>query len=66
MKIKYRDVILSFYSVLGVKKEIIIKRMVDLIPGRFELAEGRITLNGVIFDFDDSTNKCINVERISV
>ncbi len=53
-------------SVLGVKKEIIIKRMVDLIPGRFELAEGRITLNGVIFDFDDSTNKCTNVERISV
>lgn len=53
-------------SILGVKKEIIIKRFVDLIPQRFELAEGSITLNGVVFEFDDATNKCIKAERISL
>lgn len=53
-------------SVLGVKKEIIIRRFVDLMPQKFELAEGNITLSGVIFEFDDTTNKCIKAERISV
>lgn len=53
-------------SILGVKKEIIIKRMVDLMPQKFEIAEGKITLCGVIFEFDDVTNKCIKAERISV
>lgn len=53
-------------SVLGVKKEIIIRRIVDLMPQKFEIADGRITLSGVIFEFDDTTNKCIKAERISV
>ncbi len=53
-------------SVLGVKKEIIIKRLVSLMPQKFEVAEGAINLNGVIFEFDDITNKCMKVERISV
>lgn len=53
-------------SVLGVKKEIIIKRFVDLIPQKFELAEGSIILNGVVFEFDDDNNRCVGVERISV
>lgn len=53
-------------SVLGVKKEIIIKRFVTLMPQKFEVAEGAINLNGVIFEFDDVTNKCVKVERLSV
>ena len=53
-------------SVLGVKKEIIIKRIVDLMPQKFEIAQGSITLHAVLFEFDDSTNKCIKAERISV
>lgn len=53
-------------SVLGVKKEIIIQRFVTQISKKFEVADGKQQLCGVIFDIDDKTNKCVNVTRVKV
>ena len=53
-------------SVLGVKKEIIIKRFITSMPQKFEAADGKQKLCGVIFEFDDESNKCIDVKRIKL
>ena len=53
-------------SVLGVKKEIIIQRFITQLPKKFEVAEGKQQLCGAIFEFDDKTYKCKNVERLKI
>ena len=50
-------------SVLGVKKEIILRRFVDKRPEKFELAEGECMLNGVLFEIYEKTGRCISVSR---
>jgi len=53
-------------SILGVKSEIIIERMMTKMPSRFEFAEGEIKFSGVIVDIDISKNetKAINITRV--
>ena len=51
-------------GVIGVDKNIIIKNFVTQRPVKHEVAEGPVQLNGVVFEFDDETNKCISVERV--
>jgi metallophosphoesterase (TIGR00282 family) len=51
-------------SVLGVKKEIIIQKFITQLPKKFEVAEGKQQLCGVVFEFDDITFKCKNVTRV--
>ena len=53
-------------SILGVKKEIILRRFVQAMPQKFEYAYSRAHLCGAIFDIDDKTNKCRSVKRICV
>ena len=53
-------------SVLGVKKEIILKRFTTGVPQKFEYATGRAKLCGAVFAIDDSTNRCTAVKRINV
>ncbi len=53
-------------SVLGVKSEIIIEKLKDKLPVRFEISEEPYKLDGVIFDIDNTSCKCTGVERISV
>lgn len=50
-------------SVLGVKKEIILRRFVDKLPEKFELAEGACMINGALFEIDEKTGKCLCVSR---
>ena len=50
-------------SVLGVKKEIILRRFIDKLPEKFELAEGACKLNGVLFEIDERSGKCLAVSR---
>ena len=54
------------YSVLGVKKEIIINRLKDNDMSKFELSNGKCMLNGCIFEVDENTGKAVNVERIYI
>ncbi|MBQ4526880.1 MAG: TIGR00282 family metallophosphoesterase [Clostridia bacterium] len=53
-------------SILGVKKEIIMRRFINALPQKFEYAYGRAALCGAVFEIDDTTNKCISVKRICV
>lgn len=54
----------TIHSVLGVKTDIIIRRLKSGLPERFELAKGSCRLEGVVFEIDDSTAKCISAESI--
>lgn len=51
-------------SVLGVKKETIIKRFLTSLPVRFEIAGGAVQLNGVIIDVIPETGKARSIQRI--
>lgn len=53
-------------SVLGVKKEIIINRLKDNDMSKFELANGKCSLNGCIFEICEKTGKCLKIERINI
>lgn len=53
-------------SVLGVKSEIIINRLKDGIPSKFELADGECMLCGCIFDIDIKTDKTVGIERLLI
>ncbi len=51
-------------SVLGVKKEIIIEKLMTKLPARFELADTPITLNGALFTLNTDTGKITEVRQI--
>ena len=53
-------------SVLGVDKDIIIKKMCDNMPSRFETANGPCMINGCIFEIDENTGKTLGVERVNI
>lgn len=50
-------------GVIGVEKDIIVKNFITQRRSRFEVADGAVQLNGVLFILDDNY-KCISVERI--
>lgn len=51
-------------SILGMKKEIILKRFLTGMPQKFEIADGRGQFNGCIFTIDETTGSCTDVERL--
>lgn len=53
-------------SVLGVEKEIIIKKMKDKLPVKFYGATGKCELNGCIFEIDKSTGFTTSIQRINI
>lgn len=53
-------------SVLGIKSELIIEKLKNKLPVRFEIAQSPYKLDAVIFDIENQTGKCTTVERISV
>jgi len=55
-----------FDSVIGVKKEIIVKRFLSFLPEAFELAKGDVRLNGVIVSADEETGKALKIERLNI
>ena len=52
-------------SVLGREIEPIIRRFVTNTPQRFEVAQGRVLLQGALIDVDDDTGKSRSIQRIS-
>lgn len=55
-----------FDSVIGVKKEIIIRRFLTGSPEKFEIAEGNVRLNAVLTAVDETTGKASSIERIDI
>lgn len=51
-------------SVLGMNKNIIINRFLTGMPQKFEIATGKGQFCGCIFTVDDTSGKCMDVERI--
>lgn len=51
-------------SVLGIKKEIAIKRFITKMPVRFEVSDKDPVINGVELEIDD-LGKCIDIKRIN-
>lgn len=55
-----------YESVLGVKKEIIIKKLTTKMPIRFDYASGKCKIDCVIFNVDDETCKTKGIKRFSI
>jgi hypothetical protein len=52
-------------SILGVKKELVIKKFLTQRPVSFEVAKGGTQFQGVIINIDDN-NEVININRVSL
>ncbi|HHZ16988.1 MAG TPA: TIGR00282 family metallophosphoesterase [Clostridia bacterium] len=53
-----------YNSVLGVDKDLIIKKFLSQLPVRFEVADGDLQFNGVSLQIDEKTGKCLQINRI--
>jgi metallophosphoesterase (TIGR00282 family) len=52
-------------SVLGREIEPVIQRFLALTPQRFEVAKGKVLLQGAILEVDESTGQARRIERVS-
>jgi hypothetical protein len=53
-------------SVLGREIEPVIRRFVTNMPQRFEVARGRVLLQGALLEIDEASGKALNIQRVSV
>ena len=53
-------------SVLGVKKEIIIKKQIEKLPIRFENASGECKMECIVFDIDERTGFTDSLQRFRI
>jgi metallophosphoesterase (TIGR00282 family) len=53
-------------SVIGIRKEVALERLLTQIPWKFDVATGDIELQGVVLEVDEKTGKSKNIERIRV
>lgn len=53
-------------GVIGMDRQVALKRFLTSLPERYKLAEGNCILNGVIFEIDDETCRTKKIYRINV
>lgn len=53
-------------SVLGIKPELALRRMMTHMPVRFEHSDNPCMMSGAVFEIDERTGKAISVERINL
>ena len=53
-------------SVIGVDKEVVLKRFLTGMPGRFDTARGNPRLHGVIVTANENTGQATAIERLSL
>jgi 2',3'-cyclic-nucleotide 2'-phosphodiesterase len=53
-------------SVLGREIQPVIRRFLTNLPQRFEVAKGRVLLQGVVVELDDSSGRALHIQRLSV
>lgn len=53
-------------SVIGVKSELAIKKMVTKLPVTFENADGPCKINGIFAEIENKTGHCVAIERIAL
>ena len=54
-----------FESVIGIKKEIAIRKFISQLPERFEVAQGDVRLCGVLVQAEAGTGRAVSIERIT-
>jgi len=53
-------------SVIGVKKDIILKRFLTQLPQRFETATGESVLSAVLINIDEKTGRSTEINRLQI
>jgi metallophosphoesterase (TIGR00282 family) len=53
-------------SVIGVQKELAIRKFLTQLPTRFEPATGDVKLHGVHLEFDEATGRCLHIGRVAM
>jgi metallophosphoesterase (TIGR00282 family) len=53
-------------SVIGIRKEVALERLLTQIPWKFDVATEDIKLQGVVVEVDTKTGKAMNINRIRV
>jgi metallophosphoesterase (TIGR00282 family) len=53
-------------SVIGIRKEVALERLLTQIPWKFDVATGDVVLQGVAVEIDEKTGKSKNINRIRV
>lgn len=53
-------------SVIGIKKEIILRKFLTYMPARFETAKGKSLLSAVVIDIDTKSGRAKNIERLQL
>jgi metallophosphoesterase (TIGR00282 family) len=53
-------------SVIGIRKEIALERLLTQIPWKFDVAKEEVELQGVVIDVDSETGKSKSIQRIRV
>lgn len=53
-------------GIIGVDKDISIRRFISCIPEHYEVAKGIAQLNGVVIDIDENTGKANKIQRIDI
>lgn len=51
-------------GIIGVNREIVIKKFITHMPARFEVAHGPVQFNAVYMEVDEKTGKTVSIERI--
>jgi len=51
-------------SVIGVKRDQVIRRFLTQMPGRFEVADGPVLVQGAIVDVDEHTGRASSIRRV--
>jgi hypothetical protein len=52
-------------GIIGVDRELIIKKFLTGMPVKFETAQGKLQFNAVFLEIDEVTGMCTNIERIA-
>jgi metallophosphoesterase (TIGR00282 family) len=53
-------------SVIGMNKDIVIPRFINLLPARFEVADGEAQLCAALIDIDSTTGHAVAIKRLQV
>ncbi|MEO0074047.1 MAG: TIGR00282 family metallophosphoesterase [candidate division WOR-3 bacterium] len=55
----------SFDSVLGVRKEQSLRRLIEGLPAKLDAGTGDVRLNGVLVEIDEVSGRSVSIQRIS-
>ena len=52
-------------SVIGMDKDIALKRFLTALPEKYKIADGEAMLNSCLFNIDETNNKVVQIQRIN-